>query len=199
MKKEQGFSLVISLIFMMILTFIGFGIANRGLLIAQVAQTSSRYSAVSAAAEDEMYRLMRMIVASEEYIPTGNGVRIADTNGDGQSEITQVWDSDILANAFGTTLQPIFSNFSNAGWSQALVNDVASEYDTATAPPSPPTINTQSFIQEMVLREVDSNTKMIEVQYLVTVKAAARNPGDSNSRERESIVLQSVYARQFIL
>lgn len=181
MKKNQdGIALFISLIFLIILTFIGFGFASRGKLSSQIAKTSSRYEAITAAAEDEMYRLLELLARSQGYIPAGDG---AQDNG---IHFTQVWSNRELAKDFNGNDRglPLFANFSNAGWRTSPITQVInSEYGE---------IETQGFVQELIKKINPSNGEMT-VQYLVTVKAFSQPPGEeSTTTERESIAIQSL-------
>lgn len=191
-KRQEGFALFISMIILIILTFIGFGFASRGKVSSQVAKTSSRYEAVTAAAEDEMYRLLKLLAKTEGYIKTGNGVEDNGVPAAGPTpaipatHLTQVWDNRKLAQNFNGNSRglPLFSDFSNSGWRDNPVTQIInSEYGE---------IETQGFVQELI-KKINPSNGEIKVQYLITVKAFAQNPGEeTTATERESIAIQSL-------
>ncbi len=204
MKKtnQQGFALLVSMILLIVLTLIGFSIANKGKLSAQVSRTTSRYEAVSAAAEAEMYRLINLISSATAIIETGAGV-LCDTGNcavaaGAPTEITQVWSNSALG-ALQTppNIMPDFSDFSDPIWNSGITGTTQSQYDVGGTQ----LISTRAFVQELVRRESTSASGAVElsVEYLVTVKAFAQNPGDAATDERETIVLQSSYSMHFII
>lgn len=204
MKKtnQQGFALLVSMILLIVLTLIGFSVANRGKLSAQVASTTSRYEAVSAAAEAEISRLTNLIASSPMVIEVGNGV-LCDTGtclvGESPTVITQVWSNRLLGGQqVPPNIMPDFSDFSDTTfWNLGIQGQTNSQYDTG----SQRFISTRAFVQELVRREVTSGSGNVEidVEYLITVKAFLQNPGDTANEERETIVLQSSYSMHFLL
>lgn len=186
MKHEKGFALLASLILLLIITMIGFRAANQGIMSSQLSKTSVRYEEIFSVAEAEMYNLINTLQRTTKEIPATDTITV-----NSQNQFTEVWGNQALASEFGSVGLANFQDFNNTSWGNGVLNNYPTSYGT---------VNTQSFVQELVERQVTASGKPLEVekQYLVTVKAYAQNPGDPATQERETVVLQSVYGLRFL-
>lgn len=193
--KQQGFATVASLVLIIILTMMGFWVANTGKTLQKISRTGVRYDEVYAIADSELNRLIGILQATQSEITVGEGAVIQD------GVFTQVWSKGALAKHFDETVMANFSDFYHSGWESA-----GSDFSTTVSVDSGDIrttygkIETRAFVQELTSRTLSNNagSETIEKNYLLTVQAYAQNPGDEAEQKREIVVLESVYQLSFI-